>query len=48
MTTRALTFLFAAAALQGQTVCAPVPQYTPCNLTFDLPPMTGLDLRKPG
>ena len=44
MTTRALTFLFAAAGLHGQTVCAPVPQYTPCNLTFDLP---GADTAQP-
>ena len=43
----ALILLASVAAAEGQTVCSPTPQYTPCDLVFDLPgadPAQPLDL----
>ena len=47
MSFRLALILLGAAALPGQTVCLPTPQYTPCDLVFDLPgadPAQPLDL----
>jgi hypothetical protein len=38
---RAFIFITCAAAAYGQTVCPPTPEFTPCNLVFDIPSAKG-------
>ena len=38
---RVLTFIACAGAAYGQTVCPPTPEFTPCDLVFDIPSAKG-------
>ena len=42
MVLRVFAFLFAAAILSAQTVCPPVPRYSPCDIFVDVPAATSV------